>query len=188
MIDIQLKGADEALKKLATIPNGIEKAANRAINRTATSARAIVAREISKQYYVKITDIKKTIQLRRSNRKSLSAELISRGGVIALSKYKVSPRGVQHRGSKNRPLRVAVKKGAGKKTIGSAFIAQFKSGHVGVVHRKGKRRFPLQELYGPSIPQMLKNENVIGPVKEQTATRLQKEFEHEAGRVIEKGK
>lgn len=184
MIDIRLKGVDKALEKLSIIPKGIQKAANTAINRTATSARAISSREIVKHYNVKVTDVKKTMIVKRSNRKSLEAEIISKGGVIALSKYKVSPKGIQHKGNKNKPLRVAVKKGSGQKVIGGAFIAQFKSGHLGVVRRKGTKRFPIQELYGPSIPQMFKNEAVVAPVKKLVEDRLEKEFNHEAMRVI----
>lgn len=188
MIDIKLKGVDKALERLTTIPKGVQKAANTAINRTAISARAISSREIVKHYNVKVTDVKRTMIVKRSSRKSLEAEIISKGGVIALSKYKVTPKVVQHKGNKNKPLRVAVKKGSGQKIIRGAFMAQFKSGHLGVVRRRGEKRFPVQELYGPSIPQMFKNEAVVAPVKKLVEDRLEKEFNHEAMRVIGGGK
>ena len=113
MLNIELKGIDKALEKLKDIPKGVEKAANSAINKTARGARTYASRAISKNYNVKVGDVRKTFDLRKSSRKSLTAELISTGGVIPLRKYKVLPRAIQRKGSHNKPLRVAVKSGSG---------------------------------------------------------------------------
>lgn len=61
MINVNIKGLKKAKKKLSSIPKGVERAANRAINRTATSAKAMVAKTVSKEYFVKSGDVKKTI-------------------------------------------------------------------------------------------------------------------------------
>lgn len=184
MLNIELKGVDKALEKLKDIPKGVEKAASSAINKTARGARTYASRAISKNYNVKVGDVRKTFDLRKSSRKSLTAELISTGGVIPLSKYKVLPRAIQRKGRHNRPLRVAVKRGSGAKTIKGAFLTQFQSGHMAVVNRKGKKRFPVVERYGPSIPQMFKADEVKDPVVKDTEERLNKEFAHEVDRVL----
>lgn len=184
MIDIKLKGIEKAIEDLKDIPNGVERAANSAINRTAQAAKTYSAREISKNYHVKVSDVKKTLNLRKSKRKSLEAEITSTGAVIPLAKYKVSPKAIQRRGSRNRPLKVQVKRNGGAKVIKGAFLAQFKSGHMAVVNRKGPKRFPIAERYGPSIPQMFKADEVREPIVTNTEERLSKEFAHEVERVL----
>lgn len=94
------------------------------------------------------------------------------------------PRAIQRKGIHNKPLRVSVKRGSGAKTIKGAFLTQFKSGHMAVVNRKGKKRFPVVERYGPSIPQMFKADEIREPVVKDTEERLNKEFAHEVDRVL----
>ena len=69
-----------------------------------------------------------------------------------------------------------------------AFVARFKSGHTGIFERTGgvtsRDKDEIQELYGPSVPQMLGNDEVANKVIEDTMETFDKRMEHEITRLL----
>ena len=150
-----------ALRKLKVTAEQASKAIPRALNKTATTARAEAAREIkSAGYGLKIRDIKKAISIIRANRSELRAIVRASGKPIPLIEYSARQTG---KGVTVNVLR-------GRKRIDGAFIATMPTGHRGVfvhqgetnrwVKRNGRRvrtRLPIRELFGPSVPQAFVN-------------------------------
>ena len=66
---------------------------------------------------------------------------------------------------------------------GRAFIAR--SGFNGVYARKGKSRLPIQQLYGPAVPQMLSN-GVVKLITDEARATFAQRVDHEIDRVLQK--
>lgn len=155
---------DGALEKLGATRIGSGKALERALNKTAVTARAQSAREIRDAGYgIKIGGIKDAITIRRATQADLIAVVKATGNPIPLIKY----------GARQTAKGVSVSVKGGRKVIAHAFIATMSSGHEGVflrtdkshkkVTRKGKTYYsglPIKELFGPSIPSAFANQVV----------------------------
>jgi hypothetical protein len=182
MIELSIEHMERLEEALAEIPEKIPRAAARAINRAAYTARTEAARKAREEYVIKHGDVINTIKIYPASEEDLSASVISRGSVIPLIKFKVSPK--QPQPKRKKPLTATVKRGEGG-PIARAFTAQMKSGYIGVFQRVGKPRLPIRQLYGPSVPQMLGSRSVSQWVEEKAQETLDKRLEHEISRALE---
>jgi len=169
---------------LSHIENGAPKAINAALNRTIEGVRTDVTREVTRTYDIKARDVRAVMKIKKSDIASLRASLSGAGNPIPLINFRVSPNkpGAQKAGT---ALRVSVKRSGGK-VISGAFVAQMKSGHVGVFVRKDKKRLPVQELYGPAVPQMMGGDKVQQAVLAGAEDRFPKRLDHEIERLLSK--
>lgn len=158
-------------------PNAISSALNRTITNLATN----ISREVRTVYPVKASDVKETLIKRTSNPNTLNASIKSKGKVLGLEKFKVSPKTVQP--SRKKPIKVAVKKGA-LKPLQKAFVAEVSG--IKVFERTSKKRLPIRRLYGPSVPQMLKNVGIQEKLNTQANEKFQERLNHEINRLIER--
>jgi hypothetical protein len=162
VITVSVRGdISRALRKLDVTREQARKAIPRALNKTATTARAEAAREIrSAGYGLKIAAIKKSIRIIRATGSQLRAIVRASGKPIPLIEY----------AARQTRAGVTVNVLRGRKLIKGVFIATMPSGHRGVVRRKGltskrvirKGRvaysgLPIQELFGPSVPAAFAN-------------------------------
>lgn len=76
-----------------------------------------------------------------------------------------------------------------------AFIAKMPNGHIGIFARTSKKRLPLKQLYGPSVPRPLLDERKVGFNKDAAKIITDKVGEvilplamHELGREIDRVK
>jgi hypothetical protein len=162
---------EQALRKLRLTQEEAKKAIPRALNKTATTARAQAAREIvSAGYGIKVGAIKKGISIRRASQSELRAIVRAAGRPIPLVNY----------GARQTKVGVSVAVLHGRRTIPGAFIATMRSGHKGIFVRVGsalhrslvaagvkkaksagkKHGLPIDELFGPSIPSAFANQIV----------------------------
>jgi hypothetical protein len=178
--DDQIKRA-EAL--LGGIKDALPKAQSNAINRSLITARAEAIRIVREQYIVDASTVRKTMVIKNAGLNKPSGFISSTGSPIALSKFDISP--TRPNGKKKNPVIARVKYGSSKKTIKHAFIARTSNGRIGVFIRAGKSRFPIKQLYGPSVPQMLGEKNVSKKIEEKAAETLDKRLEHEINRILE---
>lgn len=145
-----------ALRKLQLTKEEASKAIPRALNKTATTARAEAAREIKAAgYKLKIGDLKKSITIKRASRAVLTAQVTASGKPIPLSRY----------GARQNRKGVSVAVLKGRKTITGAFLATMPSGHRGVFVRQGKGRLPIDQKFGPSVPDAFSNKVVQGALR-----------------------
>ena len=68
-----------------------------------------------------------------------------------------------------------------------SFIAIMKSGHKGVFTRTSGRSLPIKQLYGPSVPQMIKNEKIMKAINDDANETLQKRIDAEIANLLRKG-
>jgi Prophage minor tail protein Z (GPZ) len=146
---------DGALRKLQVTREAARKAIPRALNKTATTARAEAARAIKDAGYgMKIGAIKNAISILRASDGELIVYIRATGRPLPLIAF----------GARQVLGGVSVQVKHGRKVIKNAFIATMKSGHKGVFQRvdgsrhisrrvrRGGPQLPIKELYGPSIP------------------------------------
>jgi hypothetical protein len=182
MIELSIEHMERLEAALSETPEKIPRAASRAINRAAYTARTEAARKAREEYVVRHGEVINTIKIYPANEGDLSASVISKGSVVPLIKFKVSPKTPQPK--RKKPLTAMVKRGEGG-PIARAFTAQMKSGYIGVFQRVQKPRLPIRQLYGPSIPQMIGSEKVSQWVEEKAQEKLSERLEHEINRALE---
>ena len=155
-----------------------------ALNRAVESARAAAVQEIRQTYTVKAKEVRGTMRVIKASRKTLSAQLRSRGNLIPLDHFKYKPK--QPR-PKNPPkaLQVQVKK-TGYKELLHSFVADINGPKIW--QRVGKSRLPIRRLMGPAVPEMLGQDNVRAKVLEKALETYKKRLDHEINRMLEVGK
>lgn len=152
-----------------------------ALNRTMSNLAANINREVRAKYNIKTSDIKGSLEKKRANKNNLSASIKSKSGVIGLDHFKVSPLKVQPK--RKKPIKTAVKKGA-TKSLPGGFVQDVNGLKVFV--RNTKKRLPIRRLYGPSIPQMIENENIRDELDLKASAMFKQRLDHEISRLIER--
>ncbi|MEE9452560.1 MAG: phage tail protein [Gammaproteobacteria bacterium] len=139
----------------------IVKAASRALNKTITSTRTQAVRFIAKDIGIKQKLVRDNISLYRANRRTLQASLTARRNRFKL--IDIDPKAKQNTVGINF-------KGQGKRrVIPHAFIIRRTSGNKrAIVKRKGKSRYPIFELKGPSVATVFRK-NPAMTLMEKTA-------------------
>ena len=101
------------------------------------------------------------------------------GYEIPLYKFKVTPKapGIK------KQVTAAVKKGGGT-AFENAFIAQMKSGHIGVFERETSKRFPIEEKMGLAMAQMVGNTNVMTELEKEAQKTVDERIVHEIDRLL----
>ncbi len=191
---IRVIGADEIEEKLDGLKKKAPVILSRAINRASEKARTEAKREVSEKYFISQKNVLKTIRLKKASKAVLSAEMISRGSPIALSKFRVSQRRQVSRTKRGKAspsvYKAGVERAGGLKPLDGnpkAFFTSVGSGHEGVMERVSSRRLPLKELYGPAVPSMIKNEKIIGRIQEEASETLEKRIDAEINNILQGG-
>lgn len=154
----------------------------RSLNRAMTTVAARVSQEVRKDYNIKAGDIKATLEKTRATRTNLAAIVKSKGEPVPLDRFKLTPRKAQPK--RKKPIKVGVKKD-GMKEILHAFVADING--IKVFKRKGKSRLPIKRLFGPSIPQMIGNEEVRLKINKAGQEMFYKRLDHEIEQILNKG-
>lgn len=175
MIEVNIVQVEQIKEIFKNTPEQIPIVLSRAINRAGQAGRTQAAREARSRYTVRHGDVLKTLKINRASRGNLQASISSRGELIPLSLFnpRVTKTGVS----------VSVKKGA-RKQLKSLFLTTLKSprygaGATNVFGRVSTERIPLRGHYGPSIPQMIENEDSMASVEGRIAEVLNNRVRHE---------
>lgn len=176
IVDVQKRLGDMYTKA----PNVISKS----LNRTITNVNSNIKKEVRERYHIKARDVSDNLNKPvRSSSSRLFAEVKSTGGPIPLDKFKVSPKTVNP--NRKSPIKIAVKKDGVKKVMG-AFVADINGKKV--FKRTTDARLPIKRLFGPSVPQMLGDEDVQENVNTKALETLNKRLDHEISRILDKGR
>lgn len=153
----------QAFKK---IEQAHEKAAIRALNRTAASVRTASVRAMARDLGVPQKPVRDATTIRRAAPGRNFAEVVAKGKRIPLRDFKArqTRKGVSYR------------IGQARKLILGGFIARMASGHVGVFTRAGRERLPIQEKFGPSIPRVFSRRRIYAAMRTVMKDKLPKEF------------
>ena len=195
MITIDDKELEKAQKLLGGIENGVKRAITSAINHSLGKAKTKLKKKITQEYYIKSSDVEKTLSIKKANYSTLAGTISSRSKRTSLTKLKLKKSGTS--------ILSGVKKSNGIKLLqgkdnlfGRPFTAKMKNGHTGVFQRKTKQRIgvgmgssseqenPIQELYTLSIPQMAGEKGVQKYIEEEAEKMVNERFEHEVERIL----
>lgn len=183
-LDVTADGFLRAAAKCATLPQGLETAIVRALNKTVLGMRTDGSRLVRKEYAVPVKDALGLAMIMRANKSHLKAELKFRGSAnISLGHF--SPRPVRVRDSRGRArtgVSVLVKRSSGRKKLGQGF--QPKPGGP-IFAREGSDRLPLRKLFTSAPVRFLGRPEVSDELLSLADVRLAKNFDHESRWVLE---
>lgn len=185
MLEIILKAPklEEIKKELGALEKKAPKILARVLNRTLTNVQKNVVKSVRDKYIIKASDIKQTLKTTKASTSKLNAQVKSEGMRVLLYKFRVSPK--NPRPSKApRTYKARVLKKSALKPVRGGFVAQMKSGHLGIFERTGTKRTPIKELVGPSIPQMVGNKEIIQKIESEAQKTIQNRLKHEITRTI----
>lgn len=180
-IGIDDQALREIEKKLGEMAHRAPGAMSAALNRTVTNISSNIRKEVREKYHIKAGDIKDTIVTKKASKSSLSASVTSKGQVIPLDKFKINPKTVNPK--RRKQLKISVKKGGAKEVTG-AFIADLHG--LKVFQRSSERRLPIKKLFGPSVPQMIGNDEIVKKIEEEALETFDKRVQHEINRILDK--
>lgn len=147
MVTVTVTGTDTILVSLDNVPRSILRASVRAMNRGMTSGRSVMAKAVSADLKLKQKDVRDALVLKQANITNPSASLAASLKRIPLVDF--GARGPEPSRAKGRGVTYNV--GRSKSLVPDAFLAVMASGHRGVFTRKGNKRLPIKELFGPSL-------------------------------------
>lgn len=178
--DIGSDSIDRVTKLLAGIPKGAKKALSSALKRASSSGEAFAARAVRKEFYVSASDFK---QFTKSARNIVST---ANGTEISIKYYGTHIPLIRFDTHIDKDGRVTsrVMRSSARQTLNNAFSAKFGS-ITGVYERKSESRFPLRQLYGPAVAQMIdNNDDIVEAIGEHIKNTFEKRAEHEILRVL----
>ncbi len=179
-IEIDGVGLEELSRAVG--PDIMRAAQVSALNRTMAKMRTVASREIRAVYNAKARDVREATRIVRASWSRPEAVLIAKGPRLPLAAFgaRVTKRGVT----------IRVKKHGGRRAVlHHAFMPPLKGDRVGIYQRRFQRpsggqrwkdvRLPIDELFGPSIPQMLSNVGVLDQVLADANVEYTRQLEHE---------
>lgn len=115
----------------------------RALNRAAASSRTFMGRNMASDMTLKVSTVREQLKIANATMNRPVAQVSVTGARIPLYDFgaRQTKRGVTARTGKS-----------GRQLYPSAFIAKMRSGHIGVFKRTTKKRLPIVELHGASLP------------------------------------
>lgn len=148
-IKIDVKGIDKATRLLG--PQRMTKVLQRTLSRLGKIATTKMTKTIHQRYNITQKRTKKAIYIKKPSYQNLTFTITARGKPPGLQHYKAR--------KTKRGVTVKVLRQGPRKLVKKAFLAYPRKGGVGIFRRKGKKRYPLVRLYGPSVVGMM---NVVG--------------------------
>lgn len=184
-----------ALVDLASRRGVYRKAEVSALNRAARAASTAASKGARKRYTVKAAAVKESLKVERASYKRPDALILSQGAPIPLSRFDV-------RSYKRGPMKARVRKGGPKRPIPGAFrgsgslpssrVFRRVPGAAKRVPSKGRfsgtgvKRQPIEQMFGPSVPQMIGNTEVEREVIDRAEEVFGQRLFHELQRRLEK--
>ncbi len=183
MADNYVRLDEKAVKKLTSyleatpkvIPVAIARAMNRAIDSTKTEA----ARILKEQYTIRASSVKQSISVKKASKTELVAEFLSRSPKASLSmaSYRYSPNR-DTTGKAFREVTAEIKKGS-PFTVKNGFVW-----NGTVFRRTTNKRLPIEVKSGPTVPQLLGQENAFEELQKNAEEVFMKRLDHEVGALL----
>lgn len=168
-------------KRLGEFSNKAPNAIANSLNRSVSNINSNITKEVRKEYHIKATDVKATLKNFKASRSNLSASVQSRGKQIGLDKFKVSPKTADPK--RKSQLKIAVKKDGMKQILG-AFVANLHG--IKVFKRDSAKRLPISRKFGPSVPQMIGNEETVKKIETSAWATYEKNLNHYVNHLLSK--
>lgn len=150
-------------------------ALRRAVNHTGDKTFTVVRRVLAKEMGLTQADlVKRGLTRQKASEATLSYAIVGRGGFIPLKDFKARQ---GRRGVSAAPWGV-------RRMFKSTFIVRSAGGNV--FKRVGKKRLPIEKLWGPAIPREMVREVTASAFQTTVAANLPARVEHEV-RVLTDG-
>ncbi|MBR8701156.1 hypothetical protein IX317_001846 [Fusobacterium sp. DD29] len=192
---LEIRDLERAKKILEDIPNGVEKASIRAINRSLTTLKKNLKKEVTRNYGIKSNDVEKSLSTKKPTYTAISGLIRSKAPTISMYKF--------FKSQNKKGVTVLIKKSEGKHRVkgkdtlhGIPFVAKMANGHYGIFQRNNRVRKVeikdksyktqgLTQLNTLSIPQMLGSNSVMEYVKNNGAQEMvEQNFEREVDKIL----
>lgn len=175
VFSVELQGVLDAAKGLSEQPSRILQAQRRALGTMQRRLGTEAKRDIGAEYNLTAARINEGLTVRTTadgvslvgKKRGINAiqfgaqwSRVTGSGLVATSsrrKFTAIRFGGKLRGDSALGARFAIKRGKAPEVHSGSFIARGKNGALLVFERSGKKRLPLQAVYGPSVGQMLKH-------------------------------
>lgn len=176
MIDVKLNLDPLRLALTELEREAFPYAARQSVNRTAAALESKAIADVSKAMGIQRKPVRQSFSRTRASLKHLVAVVTASGREIALIHFNARPvkAGVSHTAW------------AGRKLAKGVFIVKLKSGHRGVFKRTSKKRLPIKELWGPSVPKVMADEALAGALQRFGGERLEREMRQNLKFYVEK--
>lgn len=202
MIDVEV--SEETTDRLHTILAGIENAEEKvlkpALARGLSAGKTAFSKQTRETYHVSPSILSSYSKVGYKNVSVSGNGIIGSieysGGVIPLFKFNVAPKKPTYG---KKAVKASVMRSGGQVVFENAFIAQMKSGHLGIFEGKGTWRRStrptktggntennekIKELFGPSVPRMAENAVVLQSVEDRVNEVINQRIDHEIERLL----
>lgn len=202
MIDVEV--SEETTDRLHTILAGIENAEEKvlkpALARGLSAGKTAFSKQTRETYHVSPSILSSYSKVGYKNVSVSGNGIIGSieysGGVIPLFKFNVAPKKPTYG---KKAVKASVMRSGGQVVFENAFIAQMKSGHLGIFEGKGTWRRStrptktggntennekIKELFGPSVPRMAENAVVLQSVEDRVNEVINQRIDHETERLL----
>ena len=196
---------DWAERMLEGIPNGIEKAINSAINRATAHLRSTSTKAVRERYAISAANVRaeENVSVAYTYQNGVQAYVHFSGQRIPLFRFD-GARPAQPTSDESRLVPVMlglhandegkwrlvhpgtsayghVLKSTSPHQFQFAFVAKMGSGHTGIFERTGgmtsRSKDEIEELYGPSVPQMLGNQEIAEKLTDEAMKSFEKNLD-----------
>lgn len=182
-IEITVDGAEVTRRYLGRFASEMKPAIARAANRAAESGRAFTIRELTAGAGLTQKYGRRSVRIaRRATQNNPFATVTARGYPLPLVAY-VGTKGFRSGlGIAGRAYRL------GAVPAGSFYArVRGKSGtggdHRGIFRRRGRKRTPIDEVLGPSIPDLVISQSIFDRAEVRVLEVYAQRLEHELGRL-----
>jgi len=179
-IYVEIEGADSVLADFVAKPGQIKRAARRAVLKAVRGARTKIARELATEHQLPLSlFVSKRAAQRRTAffvTRDTGADVVEGGVWIGSNPIQASYLGKLSQGSAG----TTVSGRSGKHFFEHAFIRSFKSGHVGVLKRIGRGRYPIE----PQTVRLAMTDSIISRVANGIPQRLSELLHQELNNEI----
>jgi len=200
MIEVRAENPEELSRLLESIPSDAEKVLERSMNRGLDAAKTRAYRGASRVYDISQAELKSNSRFWMKRAAKSSDQIIGyikySGGKIPLYKFKTNQRNLR-----GEQVVVKARRDSRATALESAFIAIMPTGHIGIFERvagkysekrrdktreRRKTKFSeqIEEKYGPSLPEMLEEETVMEPMRDEVQEIVNKRVLHEVERLL----
>ena len=179
-VEIKLKMRDDIQSLFQRCPKEAESAVKSALSKTAKIAKKTAIASTVKTYTAKHKAVADALYMRKSGSDLIS--LVFSGPKLRMSDFYLRP---------NKPgsspvggLFLRIRRDGGGQ-LPKHFVAKMDSGHIGAFIRidpetkKGTKRLPISQGYGPSVPSMVKNPETIDKVEKESVRTYEEIFLNE---------
>jgi hypothetical protein len=203
MVNLELKGVKEALELFD--PNTVRKAANSAINKVAQQVKTDISRRIREDYNIRASDVNRFLKLSARPKGYETEAVITGTGIgIPLVQFDAKQSGItiskgqmryNKRAGRSKGYRyggavsVLVSRSEGRKMVNTdpkAFLAQMKSGHIGVFTRvpgqkmkSNTKKEMIRQRFGPGIKTLLGSWSIMNAARKFINDKFVPVFKHE---------